>query len=325
MHHHLAATPDTVLWGHIDPAAAPVLTIDSGDSVLIETLSGGPRNLPAPGSGCHALPAHLAVIARSRPHLGPHMLTGPVFLRGAAPGDRLLVEIEHIGFAQDFGWNAIEPGMGVLPDLAQEYQSLTIPLDRDRGQARLPWGPVVALQPFFGILAVAPPAAVGAVTSVVPGAFGGNMDNRFCRKGARVSLPVFCEGALFMAGDGHALQGDGEICDTALETALNGRFRLTLEKGTAPEAPEILCDDHVITMDFDEDLTLAARNAARRMVDWLTRNTPLSPAEAYRHCSLLADLRVTQMVNRRLGVHCVLDLRSLMPQAAAPESRVGDA
>lgn len=283
MHHHLAATPETVLWGHIDPAAAPVLHIASGDSVTIETLSGGPRNLPAPETGCHALAAHRDVIARCRPHLGPHMLTGPIFIRDAAPGDRLLVEIETIELAQDFGWNAIEPGAGILPDLADEYESLTVPLDRSRRQARLP--------------------------------FGGNMDNRYCRAGARIALPVFCEGALFLAGDGHALQGDGEICDTALETALNGRLRFHLEKGTAPEAPEILCDNRIITMDFDEDLDKAATTAARRMVHWLTRNTPLSAGEAYRHCSLLADLRVTQMVNRRKGAHCVLDLGSLSPAA----------
>lgn len=315
MHHHLAATPETVLWGHIDPAAAPVLHIASGDSVTIETLSGGPRNLPAPETGCHALAAHRDVIARCRPHLGPHMLTGPIFIRDAAPGDRLLVEIETIELAQDFGWNAIEPGAGILPDLADEYESLTVPLDRSRRQARLPWGPVVDLAPFFGILAVAPDASGGCVTSVVPGPFGGNMDNRYCRAGARIALPVFCEGALFLAGDGHALQGDGEICDTALETALNGRLRFHLEKGTAPEAPEILCDNRIITMDFDEDLDKAATTAARRMVHWLTRNTPLSAGEAYRHCSLLADLRVTQMVNRRKGAHCVMDLGSLSPAA----------
>ncbi|AWX94271.1 acetamidase [Paracoccus mutanolyticus] len=311
MHHHLAATPDTVLWGHIDPAAAPVLRIDSGDSVTIQTLSGGARNLPAPGSGCHALPAHRQVIARCRPHLGPHILTGPIFVRDAAPGDRLLVEIEEITLAQDFGWNAIEPGFGILPDVAEDYQSLTIPLDRARRQARLPWGPVVDLAPFFGILAVAPGAAGGCVGSVAPGPFGGNMDNRYCRAGARIALPVFCEGALFLAGDGHALQGDGEICDTALETALDGRLRFCVEKGTAPEAPEILCDNRIITMDFDEDLNTAATTAARRMVDWLARNTALSVRDAYRHCSLLADLRVTQMVNRRKGAHCVLDLGTL--------------
>ncbi|WP_300042691.1 acetamidase/formamidase family protein [uncultured Paracoccus sp.] len=306
MHHHLAASPETIIWGHIDPTAPPALHIDSGDSVTIETLSGGPRNLPDPASGCHALPAHLRVIDQCRPKLGPHMLTGPVFIRGAEPGDRLLVEIEAIDLAQDFGWNAIEPGFGILPDLATEYQSLTIPLDRERAQARLPWGTVVDLAPFFGILAVAPEVAGGSVTSVVPGPFGGNMDNRFCRPGARITLPVFCPGALFFAGDGHALQGDGEICDTALETALNGRFRLSIEKGGAPEAPEILWGDRVITMDFDEDLGRAATVAARRMIDWLTRNSQMSRNEAYRHCSMLADLRVTQMVNRRRGVHCVL-------------------
>src|SRR5690606_23023824 len=139
--------------------------------------------------------------------------------------------------------------------------------DRTRAVARLPWGPEAALKPFFGILAVAPPVEDGRLSSVPPGAFGGNIDNRFCRAGAVISLPVFVPGALFMVGDGHALQGDGEICDTALETALNGRFRFHLEKGSAPSAPEILYDNRLITMGFDPDLDRAAEAAAARMID----------------------------------------------------------
>lgn len=149
------------------------------------------------------------------------------------------------------------------------------------------------------------------MTSIRPGPFGGNIDNRYCRAGARIELPVFCDGALFFAGDGHALQGNGEICDTALETALNGRFRFELEKDNAPDALEIFWDNLVITMAFDEDLNKAATTAARRMVDWLEREKSLTRTDAYRHCSLFADLHITQMVNIRKGVHCVLDCRTL--------------
>lgn len=311
MLHHLPARPDTILWGHLDPGAAPVLRISSGDSVEVETLSGGARNLPAAGQPGTALPAHLAVIAEKSPELGPHMLTGPIHIEGAEPGDRLVVEIEEIRFAQDYGWNAIEPGFGMFPDLAREYENLTIAIDRDRAVAQLPWGPEAALSPFFGILAVAPPMAGGRLSSVPPGAFGGNIDNRFARQGAVISLPVFVPGALFMAGDGHALQGDGEICDTALETALNGRFRFHLEKGTAPDAPEILYDNRLITMGFDPDLNRAAEAAAARMMDRICALSPLSRDQAFRHCSLFGSLRITQVVNGVKGVHCVLDLGSL--------------
>lgn len=178
MDHHLPATPQTVCWGHIDPAAAPALRIRPGDRVTVDTLSGGPRNLPRPGSGLHPLASHLAVIAAQVPELGPHMLTGPIHIDGAEPGDRLVVEIEEITLAQDWGWNAIEPGFGLFPDLPQSYESVAIPIDRARLTARLPWGPTAALSPFFGILAVAPPAREGRVSSVPPGPFGGNVDTR---------------------------------------------------------------------------------------------------------------------------------------------------
>lgn len=310
MHHHLPAAPKTVSWGHIDPNRAPVRTIGAGDSVTIDTLSGGPRNLP--DDPALVLPAQRAVIAAQRPDLGPHMLTGPIHVQGAMPGDRLIVTVEDITLAQDWGWSAIEPGFGIFPDLATEYDSIVIPIDRAAMRARLPWGPQAALRPFFGILAVAPPAAQGRVSSVPPGAFGGNVDNRDFRAGARISFPVFCPGALFFAGDGHALQGDGEICDTALETALNGTFRFEVQSGTAPDAPEIEIGDRIITMGFDPDLDEAAKQASARMLDWLCANADLSRTDAYRHTSLFGSLRITQVVNGVKGVHCVLDRRSLM-------------
>ncbi|ODM43367.1 acetamidase/formamidase family protein [Cereibacter johrii] len=308
----LPASPATVRWGHLDPAAAPVLQLAPGERAVIETLSGGPRNLPPEGHPCRVLASHRAVMEAQVPHLGPHMLTGPVHVAGAEPGDRLVVEIEEIALAQDWGWSAIEPGFGIFPDLAPAYESLVVPIDRARRSARLPWGPEVALAPFFGILAVAPPPEGGTVSSVPPGPFGGNVDNRFFRQGARISFPVFCPGALFFAGDGHALQGDGEVCDTALETALNGRFRFTLEKGTAPAAPEIELCDLIVTMGFHETLDGAARDATARMLDWICAHTGLTRTEAWRHASLCADLRITQVVNGQKGVHCVLDRRSLI-------------
>lgn len=309
MLHHLPATPETILWGHLDPAAAPVLRIRPGDSVRIDTLSGGPRNLPGEGSPHRPLGSHRAVMAAQKPDLGPHMLTGPVYIEGAEPGDRLIVAVEAVDFAQDWGWSAIEPGFGLFPDLAPAYESLVVPIDAARRTARLPWGPEVALAPFFGILAVTP--AQGRVSSVPPGVFGGNVDNRAFRQGARISFPVQVPGALFLAGDGHALQGDGEICDTALETALNGRFRFELEKGTAPEAPEIEIGEAIITMGFAADLDTATRQAASRLLDWICAHTDLTRLEAYRHASMLADLSITQVVNGQKGVHCRLDRRSL--------------
>ncbi len=317
-HHRLPALPETVRWGHIDPDAPPALRIAPGDRVTVETLSGGPRNLPPADSPHRPLPAHLRVIAAQKPHLGPHMLTGPIHVEGAEPGDRLVIGIERITLTQDWGWNAIEPGFGLFPDLAPAYESLIVPIDRRRRRARLPWGPEVALAPFFGILAVAPPAAQGVVSSVPPGDFGGNVDTRLFCAGARISLPVFVPGALFHAGDGHAVQGEGEICDTALETALTGRFRFDLEKGNAPQGPEVEYRDTIATFGFDTDLQCAVEKAALRMIDWLCHRTTLPRSAAYRHLSLCADLRITQLVNGQKGAHCLLDRRSLEGIATAP-------
>lgn len=312
MEHHLPAGPHTVLWGHIDPAAPPALHVAPGDCVTVDTLSGGPRNLPPEDSPHRPLPEHLAVISTLNRHLGPHMLTGPIHIAGAEPGDRLIVEIEKISLTQTWGWNAIEPGFGLFPDLAPAYESLIVPIDRRRRRAQLPWGPEVRLEPFFGILAVAPPPELGIVSSVPPGVFGGNVDTRLFRAGARISFPVFTPGALFFAGDGHALQGEGEICDTALETALRGRFRFTLEKGTAPSAPEVESGSIIATFGFDSELQNAVSQAAERMIDWLCRRSALSRTEAYRHLSLCSDLRITQLVNGQKGAHCLLDRRSLV-------------
>lgn len=312
MHHHLAAAPDALRWGHIDPAASPALQIQPGDSVTVETLSGGPRNLPPAYSPHQPVPAHLAAISALTPHLGPHLLTGPIHVAGAEPGDRLVVEIEEISLSQDWGWNAVEPGFGLFPDLAPAYENLIVPIDRAAGTARLPWGPVVALRPFFGILAVAPALVAGPVSSVPPGAFGGNVDCRLFCQGARISFPVFTPGALFHAGDGHALQGEGEICDTALETALTGRFRFSVEKGGAPMAPEAEYGSMIATFGFDASLDIAAHQAASRMIDLICRETSLTRIEATRHISLCGDLRITQVVNGTKGVHCLLDRRSLV-------------
>ena len=309
-HHHLRAGPETVHWGYFDPNAAPVLRIAVGDTAQIDTLSGGPRNLARADQGA-VLPNHHSVLAALTPDLGPHLVTGPIYVAGAEPGDRLIVDIVSVELSKNWGWNAVEPGFGIFPDLAPSYENLIIPIDIARQRATLPWGVSVDLHPFFGILAVAPDPKTGRVGTVEPGAFGGNMDNRFARAGASLHLPVFCEGALFFAGDGHALQGNGEVCDTALETALNGRFRFRLEKGTAPSAPEIHRDDLIVTMAFDPDLNVAALNAMSRMMDIVEAQTGLSRIEAWRHCSICADLHVTQLVNRSKGAHCTLRRETL--------------
>ena len=173
---------------------------------------------------------YLAALNALPPGPGPHFITGPVYVRGAKPGDTLQIDILDAKVWMDWGFVAILPLLGTLPDEFTEYETIHPTVDHARGVAILPWGTELALEPFFGIIGVAPPKAWGRCGSPVPRAFGGNMDNKELKPGTTLYLPVFNEGALFMAGDGHGMQGDGEVCITALEIGLSGTFRLTVRK-----------------------------------------------------------------------------------------------
>ena len=306
VHHHLVSTPETVRWGCWSGSFPPVMHVRSGDRVTIETLSGTPEDLPAPGSGFAILPEHLAVLGKVARGPGPHLLTGPIWVEDAQPGDTLEVRVIDIALRQDWGWNLQAPWRGTLQDDFQELRRIHVPLDAAAGTLTLPWGQTLPLSPFFGSFGVAPPPAWGALSSREPRAFGGNMDNKELGVGATVYFPVFTEGALFSAGDGHAVQGDGEVCTTALETALTGTFELILRKDMSLSLPRAERCDVWITMGFDEDLDDAAKLALRDMIRLIGELTGLAAADAYTLCSLAADLRVTQMVDGNKGIHCVI-------------------
>ena len=183
---------------------------------------------------------------------------------------------------------------------------MVVPLDRERNIAKLPWGQQISLNPFFGNFGVAPPVGWGRLSSKEPRPFGGNMDNKELVAGATVYFPVFVDGALFSAGDGHALQGDGEVCLTAIETALAGTLEFVLRRDFGLAVPRAETEQIWITMGFDEDLDDAAKQALREMIRLITELTGLSAQDAYTLCSIASDLRVTQMVNLIKGVHCVI-------------------
>jgi acetamidase/formamidase len=171
---------------------------------------------------------------------------------------------------------------------------------------RMPWGLDLPLKPFFGVMGVAPPPAWGRITSLIPRAMGGNLDNKELGPGAKLYLPVFVPGALFSCGDGHGVQGDGEVCVTAIETALQGRFRLTLRGDLLLDYPRAETPDHYMTMAMDPDLDQCVVRALRDMIVLLGEKRNLSREDAYTLCSLAADLRVTQTVNGAKGIHCMI-------------------
>jgi acetamidase/formamidase len=306
VHHLLPADVGTVHRGTFDAAITAALTIESGDTVEITSLSGDPADLPPAQSGFTVSAEHRRVLERVATGIGPHFMTGPIAIKGAMPGDELMIDILSMELANDWGWNRTRAGKGTLPDEFPDERRMHIGIDRQRRVVKMPWGLELPAAPFFGVIGVAPPAADGPLTSVVPRAWGGNIDCRHLGAGARLHLPVFNDGALLSAGDGHALQGDGEVCLTAVETALRGTLRVTLAKKTGIAGPWAETPTHIIALAFDPDLDIAAQSAVRNMVRLIERLSGLPAADAYTLCSIAADVHVTQLVNVHKGAHVML-------------------
>jgi acetamidase/formamidase len=310
--HRLDAAPDTVHWGFFDAVLKPLITVDSGDTVTLSTLSGQPMQMPKPDSGLTIPPALSAIHKSLQPKLGgSHILTGPVAVRGAKAGQVLEVRIKKIDLHYEWGYNTIRPLAGALPDDFKEIRVVHIPLDRARMVGTLPWGLELPLKPFFGIMAVAPPAAWGAISSQPPRRNGGNIDNKELTAGTTLYLPIHTDGALFSCGDGHGAQGDGEVCVNAIETGLIGTFELIVRDDMNLEWPLAETPTHVITMGFDPDLDDCVVIALRDMINLICRRSNLSREDAYTLCSLAADLRVTQVVNGSKGIHMMLEKKLL--------------
>ena len=300
--HVLNPTPETIHWGYFDARIPARLQVDSGDTVVVDTVSGWGDVMDV----SLFRPDHLEIVTRMKPVLGPHILTGPIAVRGAMPGDVLEVRIQAIELTVDWGWNIIRPLRGTLPEDFPNFERRTLPLDRKAMTAKLPWGPTVPLQPFFGILATAPRPEYGLISSVEPREFGGNVDCKEYVAGTSLFLPVFVPGANFSAGDGHAVQGDGEVCLTALETCLKGTFELVLRKDMKLAMPRAITPTHYITLGLDPDLDNAAKQALRDMIAWLVQMGGWTPSEAYVFCSLACDLHVTQTVDGNKGIHAMV-------------------
>ena len=304
MINHLKSSTENCVWGYFDAKEKARHCVKSGEEIIIETVSGGPDVIPS--QKFYTPPELLEIHKLGVPQVPGHILTGPVAVEGAMPGDTLQVDILDISLRQDWGYNFIRPLSGALPYDFDEEIHMNIPLDRDKMIATLPWGLELPLSPFFGVMGVAPPSGWGKISSIMPRAHGGNIDNKELLVNSTLYLPVFNKGAQFSVGDGHALQGDGEVCTTAIETALKGRFRLTVRKDLRLDYPQAETATHYITMGMDPDLDLCAEMALRNMIKLIVDKSNISKSDAYTLCSLVSDLRVTQVVNGCKGVHMLL-------------------
>lgn len=308
------AGPETAHWGYFDANIDAVASIESGDTVTISTVSGGTETLPGGG---FAVPAALSEIhAAMKPKLPGHICTGPIEVRGSKAGGVLEIRIHEIGLHYNWGYTAVRPLVGALPDDFHETHLMHSKLDAERMVGTLPWGLELPLKPFFGVMGVAPPPAWGSVSTLPPRRNGGNLDNKELTAGTTLYLPVFVDGAKFSVGDGHGVQGDGEVCVTAIETGLVGTFELRARNDMTLEWPIAETPTHFMTMAFDPDLDDCVVIALRQMLDLITAKTDLKRHEAYALCSLAADLRITQVVNGNKGVHVMLEKSLIGPQSA---------
>ena len=307
--HELKLEPGNIHWGYYDAKVPPVLRIASGDTVRVETMvARGLERVRLAGVSENDIPQSLKVVEQNVTTRGPgaHPMTGPIFVEGAGPGDSLEVHIQRIEFLHPWGVTAFLPGGGTLPEDFPYDGLKVIRIDERAGTAQFAPGITLRLAPFFGSIGVAPPVLQGRISSTAPGPFGGNLDNKDLVAGSVLYLPVNVPGALLSIGDGHALQADGEVTGTALETSLRGTFQVVLRKGKRLNWPRGETATHYVTMGLSEDLDQASKLAVREMVDFLVSEKGMTRDEAYFLCSLAADLHVTQTVDMTKGVHAML-------------------
>jgi acetamidase/formamidase len=305
--HRLEATPSNVAYGYYWADAKPVLRISSGDIIDVDTLlTNTPTGLAKAGVPDAKIQQSLKDVVEQvtgdRKGPGGHILTGPVYVEDAEPGDVLEVRILSISLPIDYGYNGCK---GFLPENCETdapFKVLT--LDRKRMTSEFLPGIVIPLHPFFGSMGVAPAPEAGRVSSNPPGRHAGNLDNRELVAGSTLYIPVFARGALFEIGDGHAAQGDGEVDQTAIETSLRGRLQLTVRKDMKLTWPRAETATDYISMATDPDLAVATKGAIQEMVNFLVTEKKLTRHQAYQLVSVAGNVAVTQLVDKpNLGVH----------------------
>jgi acetamidase/formamidase len=306
----LMPSPQTVHIGNFNAANKPVLTIESGDIVTVETAYAAIEPAEVDQSGVvplSAVPEYTRAIARevndSGP--GPHILTGPIFVNGAMPGDVLEVRIQAIDLAIDYGYNRQRPYAGALPEEFPGFFLRIIKINRTAKTAEVAPGVVVPVtRPFFGTMGVAPLPAMGRISSAPPGVHTGNIDNKDITAGTTLYMPVYAPGALFSVGDGHAAQGQGEVDLSAIETGLRGRFQFIVRKDMKITWPRAETATHWIVMGLNPSLEEAMKMAVRETITFISQRFPkLTREEAYMIASVAVDYHVTQVVDGTKGIH----------------------
>jgi acetamidase/formamidase len=305
------ATSSTVEWGHYAANVKPAIIVHSGDTVKMQTLStcGPTDRLVARGIKPEDIPAYNKEVYDNYPEKdkgpGGHILTGPVAIEEAEPGDVLEVQILKIDLDANFACNGFGLHRGFLPMEFPYSRSRFIPLDREKMIGHFAPGIDIPLHPFFGSMGIAPPESAGRIDSAPPWMHAGNMDNKELVAGTTLYIPVHAKGALFEVGDGHAGQGNGEVDITALETYLTGTFKFVVHKDQHLLWPRAETPTSYISMGFSPDLKEATTLAVRDMINFLVEQKHLSRDDAYQLTSVAVDVDITQLVDGNVGVHAM--------------------
>lgn len=332
--HFVESTPENVIWGELFTADnEPILRIQSGDVITIETVS-HEGILPDQGDTVEffteagideadILPDQLAVkeqIERTAP--GPHVITGPIYIEDAEPGDVLEIRTVGIDYRVPYGVISNRHSKGALPgeypvNDADIYTKV-IPLDTDQGigifrPANGRPNIDLPLEPFMGIMGVAPADPEEAVNSVPPGNYGGNVDIKHLTVGSSLYLPVQVPGALFYTGDPHCAQGNGEVALTAIECSLTPTFELIVHKDKQLESPMAETDEAWLAIGLDEDLDEAMKKAVRESLRIIEDEYGLTKQDALLFGSAAIDYEVSQVVDIVKGIHGVIPKDILQP------------
>jgi acetamidase/formamidase len=306
--HELRASPTTVHRGFFDASLKPVLTIDSGDVVKLWTTTGNPRYFEGLGVPKEKIPAELYAAFEGAPGDGrdDHTLDGPIAVRGAEPGDAVEIRIRAIDLWLPIAAMSFRANRGTLPEDFPYSRDRVFFIDLAKKSVEFAPGIVVPAKPFWGVIGVAPPPSMGRVGSGPPNVFGGNMDNHDLQPGTSLFLPVHAKGALISIGDGHAVQGGGEVGLSAVETSLQGEVQIVLHKGMRIGWPRAETPTHYMTIGLNEDLNVAAKMATREMLNFVVETKGLPRDDAYMLLSAAMDLHITENVDITKGVHALL-------------------
>ena len=306
--HELTPSAATVHRGFFDASLKPVLTIDSGDIVRLWTATGNPRYFESLGIAKEKIPPELYTAYEGAPgeQRDDHNLDGPIAVRGAEPGDTVEIRIQSIDLWLPIAAMSFRANRGSLPEDFPYSRDRVFFLDPAKKVIEFSPGVSVPAKPFWGVIGVAPPRSMGRVPSGPPNVFGGNMDNHDLQPGTSLFLPVHVPGALISIGDGHAVQGDGEVGMSAVETSLKGEIQIVLHKGMRITWPRAETPTHYMTMGLHEDLNQAAKIATREMLNFVVETKGVPRDDALMLLSAAMDLRVTQIVDGTKGVHAML-------------------